>query len=104
MIAGKIFFFQFLTSNLWNNVLSVFCGLLLLTLNNLVIVSPASLATRSIASKIDAVTFGIRVTLFSLTCDTSDLVHLETQLLINKTRKALVLLTDDRGRKGRPVV
>ena len=39
------------------------------------------------ASKMEAVTFGIKLIRFSLTCEIRALVFLETQLLISNTRK-----------------
>ena len=67
------------------------------------IVSAASLATRSIASKMEDATFGIKLCRFSLTIDTIALVLRETQLLINKTRKDPDTVAGN-GLKGLPDV
>ena len=66
-------------------ILSLLLLLLLFVFDTLLIVSAASLATRSIDSKIDEEILGIKL-IRSLTIDTMALVFLDTQLLIKSTR------------------
>ena len=66
-------------------ILSLLLLLLLFVFDTLLIVSAASLATRSIDSKIDEEILGIKL-IRSLTIDTMALVFRDTQLLIKSTR------------------
>ena len=66
-------------------ILSLLLLLLLFVFDTLLIVSAASLATRSIDSKIEEEILGIKL-IRSLTIDTMALVFRDTQLLIKSTR------------------
>merc|ERR1719350_925292 len=75
-------------------ILSLLLLLLLFVFDTLLIVSAASLATRSIDSKIEEEIVGIKL-IRSLTIDTMALVFRDTQLLIKSTR-------NDPADKGQP--